>query len=83
MGDLGKIRGVKGRQGFIDHIQRVEAYLKGADLDELQDDNLPEKWQDTSVAEYAGALHDKFSGMTSPNKDPRTNSEAVSEDDAT
>jgi hypothetical protein len=54
------VRGVKDREDFIDHIQRVEAYLNGADLDEVERDALPAHLKGSDVAEYAAALWDSL-----------------------
>ena len=53
-----KARKVSSRAHFIDHIQRVEAYLNGADLDEVEQETLPDHLKDAAAAEYAARLFD-------------------------
>ena len=48
------------REDFIDHIQRVEAYINGASLEEVEQETLPEHLQDPDVAAYAAALCDEL-----------------------
>lgn len=54
------LHGDKDREDFIDHIQRVEAYLKGADLEEVDRNVLPTHLKDSEVADYAAALWDSL-----------------------
>lgn len=53
-------RGVASRQDFIDHIQRVEAYLNGASLEEVEQDELSAELIDPDAEAYAARLYDTF-----------------------
>lgn len=55
-----RVRTNKTREDFIDHIQRVEAYAKGADLTEVEADELPDRLQDPGAAAHAKRIWDVF-----------------------
>ena len=57
-----KVRVVSGRESFIDHIQRVEAYVNGARLSDVEKDELPEHLKNEDVAARAARIWDAFNG---------------------
>ena len=75
MGRRKNPRIVSGRESFIDHIQRVEAYIAGASLSEVEKDELPEHLKNSKAAAYAGMLYDTMSNTPSAPKQPSPGSE--------